>query len=312
MTRPEPTDDPLPSWNAGPARESLIRFVEFVTRSSSFGFVPPKERIAVFDNDGTLCSGMPVLTQFAFTVDRTRALASRHPEWQGTSPFREILAGDMAGTFACGMGAIAGALAATYTGMTTEEFEHDVTLWMSTAHHPETGRLYTEMVYQPMIELLAYLQANRFKVYIVSASGIDFMRPWTERVYGIPPEQIIGSNIRLKYENRNGSPVFVRLPVLELFDEGDEKPVAIHHFIGRQPIFAFGDSDGDLPMLQWVTSGSGPRFAGLVRDTDGERAHEIHLSIGKSDHALAEAQARGWTVVDMKKDWKTVFPPATQ
>jgi len=311
MTPPAPAHDPLRSWNDGLAKSSLVRFVELVTRDGSPGFVPGKERIAVFDNDGTLCSEMPVLTQFAFTVDRMRAQASSHPDWQTEAPFREILEGDMTGAFACGMGAIVKALAATYSGMTTEEFDHDVTEWMNTARHPDTGRLYTERVFEPMVELIAYLQANGFAVYIVSASGIDFLRPWTEKVYGIPREQIIGSNIRLRYEIRNGSPVLVRLPAIELFDEGVEKPVAIHHFIGKKPIFAFGDSDGDLPMLQWVASGAGSRFTGLVHHTDSERAHEIHLPIGRSDHVLAEAQARGWTVVDMKEDWKDVFPPAT-
>jgi phosphoserine phosphatase len=308
MTLPASSGDPLSSWNDGDAKTSIVRFVELVATNGSPGFVREKERIAVFDNDGTLCSEMPVLIQFAFTVDRMRALAPAHPEWQTTSPFREILRGDMAGAFAGGMGAIAQALAATYAGMTTEEFEHDVVVWADTARHPETGRPFSERVFQPMVELIRYLQEHRFKVYIVSASGIDFLRPWTEEVYGIPPEQVIGSNIRVKYEVRDGIPVLVRLPVIELFDDGMEKPVAIHHFIGRKPIFAFGDSDGDLPMLEWVASGAGARCAGLIRHTDEERTHEARLPFGKSDHAFATAQAKGWTVVDMKKDWKTVFP----
>jgi phosphoserine phosphatase len=308
MTSRVPAAGPLPSWNDGAAKASLLRFVERVTTDGSPEFVPQQERLAVFDNDGTLCSETPVLTQFAFTVDRMRAQAQAHPEWQTTSPFREILAGDIAGTFSCGMGAVGKALAATYSGMTAEEFGHDVTVWMETARHPETGRPYTSMVFQPMIELIAYLQANTFAVYIVSASGIDFLRPWTEKVYGIPPERVIGSNIRMQYEVRSGTPVLVRLPVLERFDEGAEKPVAIHHFTGRRPILAFGDSDGDLPMLTWVAAGAGPRFAGLIRHPDAERAHGIHNPMGGSDHALAEARAKGWTVVDPGQDWKIIYP----
>ncbi len=311
MTRP--SNDPLPSWNDGEAKESLIRFVKLVTGDSPKSYVRPEERIAVFDNDGTLCSEMPALTQFAFTVDRTRALAVNHPEWKDKSPFKEILAGDMIGTLACGMGAIGSVLAATYAGMTTAEFERDVTAWMNTARHPATGRRYSEMVYRPMTELIAFLQKNRFKTYIVSAGGIDFMRPWTEEVYGIPRDQVIGSSIRLKYEDRSGSPVLVRLPGLELYDEGDEKPVAIHHVIGRRPIFAFGDSDGDLPMLRWVASGPGPYFAGLIHHTDAERewayeSYDADLPIGRLDRALSESRAKGWTIVDMKQDWKTIFP----
>jgi phosphoserine phosphatase len=313
MTQQALDGDPLPSWNDGRAKDALIGFVEQVTKNNRGGFVPPEERIAVFDNDGTLCSEMPVLTQFAFIADRIRALAPDHPEWKDMSPFKEILAGDMIGALAGGPGAISGVLAAMYTGMTTAEFADDVVAWIGTARHPLTSRLYTEMVYQPMLELLAYLRKNLFRTYIVSASGIDFMRPWTEAVYGIPPEQVIGSSIRLKYDDRNGSPVLVRIPEMELFDEGEEKPVAIHHFIGRHPVLAFGDSDGDLQMLRWVVSGSGPRFAGLIHHTDEERvrACEVYdgkIPIGKCHNALTEAKERGWTIVDMKKDWKIVFP----
>lgn len=313
MSPSSPANDPLPSWNEGAVKISLIRFIEGVTGGSSTDYIPPGERIAVFDNDGTLCSEMPVLTQFAFTMDRVRAYASDHPEWTDTSPFREILAGDMAGTLASGRGAFNCVLAATYAGMTVEEFEDDVSRWMHTARHLLTSRKYTEMVYQPMIELLAHLKRNEFKTYIVSASGIDFLRPWTEAVYGIPPEQVIGSSIRVKYEDRDGVPALVRLPQIEIYDEGEEKPVAIHHFIGRRPILAFGDSDGDLPMLRWVASSSGARFTGLITHMDPVRerdtvANHPDLGVARCDRVLAEAKLRNWAIVDMRTDWKRVFP----
>jgi phosphoserine phosphatase len=313
MTQPARVPGPLPSWNNRTAKEALIGFVELVTGDCPGGFVPGEERIAVFDNDGTLCSEMPVLMQFAFIADRVRALEPEYPEWKDKSPFKEILCGDMHGALSGGRGGISGVLAATYTGMTTVQFEHEVTRWMNTARHPVTGRLYSEMVYQPMLELLAYLRKNLFKIFIVSASGIDFMRPWTQGVYGIPPEQVIGSSIRLKYEVHDEVPVLIRLPNVEIFDEGEEKPVAIHHFIGRRPILAFGDSDGDLQMLQWVASGSGPRFTGLIHHTDTERecadkANNSDRPVGKPGRVLSEAYARGWTIVDMKRDWRTIFP----
>lgn len=313
MLGPCQVRDPLPSWNNCLAKEALIGFVEQVTGNTPGGFVPVGERIAVFDNDGTLCSEIPVLMQFAFIADRVRALVPKHPEWKDLSPFREILSGDMSGTLSSGRGGISGVLAATYTGMTTVSFEEEVTTWISAARHPVTGRLYREMVYQPMLELLTYLRNNQFKTYIVSASGIDFMRPWTQGVYGIPPDQVIGSSIRLKYEVHNQVPVLVRLPEVEIFDEGEEKPVAIHHFIGRRPILAFGDSDGDLQMLQWVASGNGPRFAGLIHHTDAERecasdASNCDPPVGKIERVLSEARAQGWIIVDMKRDWRTLFP----
>lgn len=279
------------------------------------GFIPEKDRIAVFDNDGTLCTEMPVLMQFAFTMSRVQAMASGHPEWRDLSPFREILDGDMHGALSGGTGVISRVLAATYAGMTTDEFSQEVTRWIHTARHPSSGRLYPEMVYQPMLELLAYLRENLFKIYIVSASGIDFMRPWTHQVYGILPENVIGSSIRLKYEDHAAGPVLVRIPELELFDEGHEKPVAIHHFIGTRPILAFGDSDGDLEMLKWVSSSTGPRFAGLIHHTDNEREYEYDdeeyggaLASGRNHRVMAEAQSQGWTIVDMKTDWKRIYP----
>ncbi|NMB77955.1 MAG: haloacid dehalogenase-like hydrolase [Methanomicrobiales archaeon] len=304
--------DPLPSWHEGAAKEAIIGFVNRVTTSGHPEFIPIAERIAVFDHDGTLCPEMPVYAQFAFTADRARAMAPAHPEWSGESPFKEVLAGDMIGALKLGIGVFARVLAATYAGMTTDEFERDVRTWMATARHPKTGRPYTEMVYQPMLELIAFLQANRFRVYLVSASGIDFLRPWIESVYSIPREQVIGSSIRLQFASRDGKPALVRLPVLEVYDEGDEKPVAIHHFIGRRPVFAFGNADGDIAMLRWVASGDGPHFCGLLHHTDSDRewayeAYDPALPIGSAKKALAMAPGEGWIVVDMKKDWRIIF-----
>lgn len=307
-----PSSDPLPSWNDGLAKRSVLQFTEAVTAEGSRDHVPAAERIAVFDSDGTLCSEMPALAQFFFTADRVRSQAADHPDWNDRSPFCEILAGDMIGTLACGMEAFAQVLAAIYAGMTADEFERDVTEWIRTARHPVTGRPFTAMVYRPMIELIRHLQNNRFKVYLVSASGIDFLRPWVEEAFGIPRDHVIGSNIRLKYEETTHGPVLVRLPQLELFDEGGEKPVAIHHFTGRRPILAFGNTDGDLPMLRWVASGDRPYCAGLIHHTDAIRewAYEAYhplLPIGRLDKGLALARKEGWTVVDMASDWKTIF-----
>ncbi len=311
MTLPFP--DPLPSWNDGPAKQSILRFVGAVTVKGSPDYVPPAERIAAFDSDGTICAEMPVPIQFAFTAHRVRARAPDHPDWNSRSPFREILAGDMIGTLASGMGAFSQVLAASYAGMTTDEFEREVTAWIGTDRHPVTGLPYTAMVYRPMIELIRHLRDNRFRVYLVTASGIDFLRPWVEEAFGIPREQVIGSNIRLKNEETGSGPALVRLPLLELYDEGGEKPAAFHHFTGRRPIFAFGNTDGDLPMLRWVASGNRPSFAGLIHHTDPVRewAYEAYhpvLPIGRLDHGLAIARNEGWTVVDMASDWKTIFP----
>jgi phosphoserine phosphatase len=304
------TVDSLPSWNDGKAKQSIIAFVEQVTKAGSPDFVPPAERIAVFDNDGTLWAEQPMYFQVLFALDRVKALAPQHPEWKNKEPFASLLKGDVKGAMADGMKSVVEIIMATHAGNTTTEFETIVNDWIATARHPTTKRPYTEMVYQPMLELLVYLRANGFKTFIVSGGGIEFMRPWSKKVYGIPPEQVIGSSIKTKFEMHDGKPVLVRLPELNFFDDKDGKPVAINQHIGRRPIAAFGNSDGDLQMLQWITVGQGPRFALYVHHTDGERewAYDRKSSIGRLDKGLDEAQKNGWTVVDMKQDWKVVFP----
>ena len=300
----------LPSWNDGPAKKAITGFVARVTTQGSKDFVAPAERIAVFDNDGTLWSEQPIYVQLAFALDRVKALAPQHPEWKETEPYKSVLSGDIKGALAGGEKGIVGLVMATHTGMTTEEFTKTVNEWIATAKHPKTGRLYTEMVYQPMLELLAYLRASGFKTFIVSGGGVEFMRPWVERVYGIPPEHVVGSRGRLKFELRGDQPVLLKLPEIDLVDDGPGKPVGIQQVIGRRPIAAFGNSDGDRQMLQWTTSGPGPRFGLIVHHTDDARevAYDRQSAIGKLDKAWDEAAARGWTVVDMKKDWKKVFP----
>ena len=304
--------DPLPSWNDGKARQAITSFVEKVTKAGSPDFVPAAERIATFDNDGTLWCEMPIYTQFAFAIDRVKQLAPQHPEWKTKEPFASVLKGDVKTALAGGEHALMEMAMATHAGNTTEEFEQIVKDWIATAGHPVSKRPYTEMVYQPMLELLAYLRANGFKTFIVSGGGIEFMRPWAEKVYGIPPEQVVGSSIKTKYEPREGKPVLVRLPELNFIDDKDGKPIGINSHIGRRPIAAFGNSDGDLQMLQWTTAGQGPRFALYVHHTDAERewAYDRMSSIGRLDKGLDEAQAKGWTVVDMKQDWKVIYPPA--
>lgn len=302
--------DPLPSWNDTGPKKAIMAFVQRVTKQGSPDFVPTAERIATFDNDGTLWSEQPLYFQLLFTIDRVKALAPQHPEWQTKEPFASLLKGDVKAVAASGEAGIAEILAATHAGMTTEEFAKIVTDWITTARHPTTGQLYTQMVYQPMLELLAYLRANGFKTYIVSGGGIEFMRPWTERVYGIPPEQVVGSVGGLKFEMRDGKPVLVKLPTLVLNDDKAGKPVGIQRHIGRRPIAAFGNSDGDLEMLQWTTAGNGPRFGLLVHHTDAKRewAYDRQSHIGRLDKALDEAKSRGWTIVNMQDDWKTIYP----
>jgi hypothetical protein len=302
--------DPLASWNEGKAKQSIVAFVERVTKKGSPDFVSVDERIATFDNDGTLWSEQPIYVQLAFALDRVKALAPQHPEWKEKQPFKAALEGDLKTVFAGGEHALLELVMATHAGNTTEEFTQTVKEWIATARHPKTGRLYTEMVYQPMLELLTYLRANGFKTFIVSGGGIEFMRPWTEKVYGIPPEQVIGSSIRTKFELRDDKPVLVRLPEINFIDDKAGKPVGIHQYIGRRPVAAFGNSDGDLQMLQWTTAVRGARFALLVHHTDAKReyAYDRASSIGHLDKALDEAQAKGWTVVDMKNDWKVVYP----
>jgi hypothetical protein len=302
-------DDPLSSWNDGPARQAIVDFVARVTTAGSKDFVPEPERIAVFDNDGTLWAEQPLYFQLAFALDRVQALAPQHPEWQEQQPFKAVLEGNLKTVFASGEHGLMELVKATHTGMTTAEFEQIVKDWLAAAKHPRFQRPYTDMVYQPMLELLAYLRANGFKTYITSGGGIEFMRPWTENVYGIPPEQVIGSNGKVKFELRDGQPVLVRLPEIDFIDDKAGKPVGIHKFIGRRPIAAFGNSDGDLQMLQWTAAGPGARFCLIVHHTDAERewAYDRQSSIGRLDKALDEAKQRGWTVLDMKRDWKRVF-----
>jgi phosphoglycolate phosphatase-like HAD superfamily hydrolase len=302
--------DPLPSWNDGPARQSLVRFVQVVTDAASPQHVPPAARIAVFDNDGTLWSEQPMYVQGAFAFDRVRALAAKHPEWKTRQPFKGILDGDMKAVAAAGEKGLMEVLAATHAGMTTDEFAQSVKDWVARARHPRFQRRYTELVYQPMLELLAYLRASGFKTYIVSGGGVDFMRVFAEEVYGIPPEQVVGSVGETKLEMRDGKPVLVKLPKINLVDDKAGKPVGIHRFIGRRPILAFGNSDGDHQMLQWTAAGEGARFMGIVRHTDAERewAYDRRSPIGRLDKALDEATQKGWTVVDMKQDWKVVYP----
>lgn len=304
------TVDSLPSWNDGKTKQSIIEFVAKVTEKGSPDFVPPAERIAVFDNDGTLWAEQPMYFQLLFALDRVKVLAPQHPEWTDKEPFASLLKGDVKGALAGGEHAILEIIMATHAGNTTEQFEKIVKDWISTAKHPTTKRHYTEMVYQPMLEVLAYLRAKGFKTFIVSGGGIEFMRPWSEKVYDVPPEQVIGSSIKVKFEIHEGTPVLVRLPEIDFIDDKEGKPVAIHQQIGRRPIAAFGNSDGDLQMLQWTTAGQGPRFALYVHHTDIERewAYDRKSNIGRLDKGLDEAQAKGWTVVDMKQDWKVIYP----
>ena len=303
------TRDPLPSWNDGKAKQSILAFVVQVTKSGAPDFVPPAERIAVFDNDGTLWAEQPMYFQLLFALDRVKMLAPQHPEWKDKEPFASLLKGDVKGALAGGEHAILEIIMSTHAGMTTAEFETIVRDWITTARHPTKRRLYTEMAYQPMLELLAYLRANGFKTFIVSGGGIEFMRPWSEQVYGVPPEQVIGSSIKVRFELRDGVPVLVRLPELDFFDDKEGKPIAIHQQIGRRPIAAFGNSDGDLQMLQWTTAGQGPRFALYIHHTDAERewSYDRASSVGRLDKGLDEAKSRGWTVVDMKQDWKVIY-----
>jgi phosphoglycolate phosphatase-like HAD superfamily hydrolase len=304
------TIDPLPSWNEGPSKARILAFVQAVTDKSDKDFVPPAERIATFDNDGTLWCEQPMYVQMAFLLDRVKELAPKHPEWKTQQPFKAALERDFKALAAQGEKGAMQLVAATHTGMSSEAFNRIAGDWIATARHPKFKRPYTELVYQPMLEVLAYLRANGFKTFIVSGGGIDFMRPWTERVYGIPPEQVVGSTGKLKYEMRDGHPVLMRLPGIDLIDDGPGKPVGIQTHIGRRPIAAFGNSDGDLQMLQYAAAGGGPRLMLIVHHTDAEReyAYDRKSPVGRLDKALDEANARGWTVVSMKTDWKKIFP----
>jgi len=302
--------DSLRSWNDGPAKKAITEFVAKVTGEGSPDFVPPEERIATFDNDGTLWCEQPMYFQLLFAFDRVKALAPQHPEWKTKEPFASLLKGDVKGALAGGGKAIFQIVAATHTGMSTEEFEKIVKDWIATAKHPKFKRPLTECVYQPMVELLAYLRANGFKTFIVSGGGIEFMRPWTEKVYGVPPEQVVGSSVKTKYELRDSKPVLMRLPEMNFIDDKTGKPVGINSHIGRRPIAAFGNSDGDQQMLEWTQAGSGARLMMLVHHDDAVRefAYGAESKIGTfSDALMAEAKKNSWTVISMKDDWKTIF-----
>jgi phosphoserine phosphatase len=302
--------DPLPSWNDGTAKRAIVAFVEAALREGSATFVPAPERIAVFDNDGTLWAEQPIYFQLAFAVDRVKVMAPQHPEWKSKEPFGSILAGDLKGALAGGEKAIGELIMATHAGMTTDEFAGTAGEWLRTARHPRFKRRYDECVYQPMLEVLALLRSHGFKTYIVSGGGVEFMRVFSEKTYGVPPEQVIGSAIATRYEMRGGAPVLVREPKVDFVDDKEGKPVGIDKFIGRRPVFAFGNSDGDLEMLRWTAAAGGARFSGVVRHTDAARewVYDRQSPIGRLDNALDEAGTRGWTVVDMKRDWRKVFP----
>jgi len=301
--------DALPSWNDGASKARIVAFVQSVTDPTSTQYVPPAERIAVFDNDGALWTEQPMYFQLAFILDRVKALAPQHPEWRTQEPFKSALAGDMAGVAKAGEHGLLEMMAATHAGMTTDEFRKIVADWLATARHPRFKRPYTELTYAPMRELLAYLRANGFKTFIVSGGGVEFMRVFSERVYGVPPEQVIGSSIRTKYEVRDGKPTIVRLPEIEFIDDKAGKPVGINRHIGRLPILAFGNSDGDFEMLEYTTNAPGPRLGLLVHHDDGEReyAYDRKSSIGRLERGLDEAAQRGWVVVSTKDDWRTVY-----
>jgi hypothetical protein len=303
--------DPLPSWNEGPAKQAITTFVAKVTKAGSPEFVPPAERIATFDNDGTLWAEQPAYFQLRFALDRLKTLAPQHPEWKDKEPFASLLKGDLKSVLAGGDRTIGEIIVVTHAGMTTAEFEQIVLGWLAAARHPRFNRPYTECVYQPMLELLAYLRANGFKTFIVSGGGIEFMRPWTERVYGVPPEQVVGSSIKTKYEWREGKPVLMRLPAVNFVDDKAGKPVGINAHIGRRPIAAFGNSDGDQQMLEWTQAGGGARLMMLVHHDDAKRewAYGAKSKIGTfSDSLMAEAKKNGWTVISMKSEWKRIFP----
>jgi phosphoserine phosphatase len=306
--------DLLLSWNDTAAKKAIVEFVQRVTAPDSPDFVPPAKRIATFDNDGTLWAEQPLYFQFLYVFERVKQLAPQYPEWKETEPFASVLRGDSKGALAGGTKGLLEMAMATHAGTSTEEFGRMVSEWLESARHPTTGRRYTEMVYQPMLELLDYLRANGFKTYIISGGGIEFMRAWAESVYGIPPEQVVGSSIRTQYEVRDGLPVLMRLPEMNFFDDEDGKPVAINQHIGRRPIMAFGNSDGDFQMLEWTTAGKGARLGVLVHHTDGERewAYDRASHIGRLDRGLDEGPGRGWTIVNMAKDWKVVFPTDTK
>ena len=302
--------DNLYSWNEGPAKQAIVEFVNDITREGTNTFIPPSERIAVFDNDGTLWSEKPLYFQGQFALDRIKSMTSQHPEWKQDTLFKAVLEDDIETVIHSGKKGLMKILMTSHAGMTTTEFEQIVKDWINAARHPTTGKLYKEMVYQPMLELINYLKSNEFKIFIMSGGGIEFMRPWVEEVYGIPQDQVMGSSIKVKFEMEERKPVLVRLPELNFINDREGKPVGIHQYIGKRPVAAFGNSDGDLQMLQWTAAGEGCRFMLLVHHTDKQRewAYDCESLVGRLDKALDEAKERNWTVVDMKKDWKRIFP----
>ncbi|HKE55956.1 MAG TPA: HAD family hydrolase [Pyrinomonadaceae bacterium] len=310
LTLVQAQPDPLPSWNEGANKRAVLAFVSRVSKEGGPEFVPINERIATFDNDGTLWSEQPIYFQLAFALDRVKALAPQHPEWKTEQPFKAVLEGDMKALVASGEKGLGALLMTTHTGMSTDEFSKTIADWLATAKHPRFKRPYTELVFQPMLELLTYLRANGFKTFIVSGGTVEFMRVFAEQVYGIPPEQVVGSSFVTRFQTGANGPVLMREPKIDFVDDGPGKPVGIQKFIGRRPIFAFGNSDGDQQMLEWTTAGPGARFAGLVRHTDKDRewAYDRQSSIGKLDKALDEATTKKWVVVDMKQDWRKIYP----
>jgi len=306
----EQKSDSLPSWNEGKSKQSIIDFVEDVTNEASPDFVKPADRIATFDNDGCLWSEQPYYFQLQFALDRVKAMSTDHPEWKDNLLFKAVLDNDIKTVLSFGEHGLLELVMATHAGMITEEFSQIVTEWINTAKHPKTNKLYKEMVYQPMLELLDYLRANEFKIFIVSGGGVDFMRPWSEEAYGIPAEQVVGSSGKVKFEIKDGQPILVKLPEINFIDDKEGKPVGIHQFIGKRPIAAFGNSDGDLQMLQWTAAGDGKRLMLYIHHTDAERewAYDRESSIGRLNKGLDEAKEKGWTVVDMKNDWKVIYP----
>ncbi|MBW9115184.1 haloacid dehalogenase-like hydrolase [Rhizobium cauense] len=299
----------LPSWNDGASKQAIVEFVKKVTTEGGADYVAPEDRIAVFDNDGTLWTEQPFYFQLGFALDRVKALSPEHPEWKEKEPFKSVLAGDLKGIAKGGEKGMVELIMETHAGMTTDDFNRIVTDWFASARHPKTGKPYNEMTFLPMRELLDYLRANGFKTFIVSGGGVEFMRPITEKAYGIPPEQVVGSTITTQYALVDDTPVLNRLPKIDFVDDGPGKPVGINKFIGRRPIFAAGNSDGDYEMLRWVTAGPAPRFAMIVHHTDADReyAYDRKSDFGKLDKTLDEAASRNWLVVDMKADWKKIY-----
>ena len=301
--------EPLPSWNDTASKRAIVDFVQGVSTKDSPNYVPPAERIAVFDNDGTLWAEKPLYFQFLFAIDRVKTLAPEHPEWREQQLFKAVLEDDRDALAAAGKAGLLKLLMAAHAGITTEEFSEIARRWQDAARHPSLDRSYTELVYQPMLDLLEYLRDNGFKTYIVSGGGVDFLRVFAEEVYGIPPEQVIGSSIEIEYEVRDGLPLLARLPEVDFIDDKEGKPVAIHRHIGRRPIFAAGNSDGDYEMLKWTTSGDGPRFGLFVHHDDDSRewAYDRDSIVGKLDRGLDDANAHGWRLISMKNDWKLIY-----